>query len=59
MFILSSISSGLEFRSLNHTSIYVSSQLKVFQKIKLLSEIFSNWTNHLFGTNKWTLESCC
>ena len=35
MFILSSISSGLEFWSVNHTSIYENSELKVFNNIKL------------------------
>ena len=42
MFILSSISSGLEFRSVNHTSIYESSQLNVFTNIKFLGEIYNN-----------------
>ena len=36
MFILSSISSGLEFWSVNHTSIYENSELKVFKNIKFL-----------------------
>ena len=36
MFILSSISSGLEFWSVNHTSIYENSELKVFNNIKFL-----------------------
>ena len=40
MFILSSISSGLE--SVNHTSIYKNSELKVFKNIKLLGEISNN-----------------
>ena len=34
MFILSSLSSGLEFWSLNHTSIYESPESKVFKNIK-------------------------
>ena len=42
MFILSSISSGLEFWSVNHTSIYESSELKVFKNINYFGEIASN-----------------
>ena len=42
MFILSSISSGLEFRSVSHTSIYGNYELNVFKKIKFLGEITSN-----------------
>ena len=51
MFILSSISIGLEFWSENHTSIYENSALKVFKSIKVLGEIFNNWPNDLLGTN--------
>ena len=51
MFLLSSISSGLEFGSGNHTSIYENSELKVFKNI--------NWPNDLLGTDVYkTLESC-
>ena len=42
MFILSSISSGLVFLSVNHTSIYESSELKVFKNIKFLGEVSNN-----------------
>ena len=35
MFILSSISSGLEFWSVNHTSIYENSELRVFKNIRI------------------------
>ena len=60
MFILSYISSGLEFWSVNHTSIYENSELKVFKKFKLLGEIFNNWPNDLWGTNVCKiLELCC
>ena len=45
IFILSSISSSLEFQSVNHTSIYENSGLKVFKNIKILDEIFNNWQN--------------
>ena len=34
MFILSFISSGLEFWSVNHTSIYENSELNVFKNVK-------------------------
>ena len=39
MFILSSISSYLEFWSVNHTSIYENSELNVFRNMKFLEEI--------------------
>ena len=42
MFILSSISSGLEFLSVNDTSIHKNSELKVFENIKFYGEISSN-----------------
>ena len=59
MFILSSISSDLEFWSVNHTSIYENSELKVFKNIKFLGEISNHWPNNLLGTNVYkALESC-
>ena len=42
MFILSYISSGLEFRSVNKTSRYEYSELKVFKNIPFLGEIPNN-----------------
>ena len=42
MFILSSISSGLEFLSVNHTAIYKNSELNVLKNIKFLGEISDN-----------------
>ena len=42
MFVLSCISSGLEFLSVNHTSIYENSELKVFKNINFFGEISSN-----------------
>ena len=45
IFILSSIASGWEFWSVNHTSIYGNSELQVFKNIKCFGEIFSNWPN--------------
>ena len=59
MLILSYISSGLEFWSMNHTSIYENSELKKFKNIKFLGGI-SVWPNDLLGTIVWkTVESCC
>ena len=59
MFILSSISSGLKFWSVSHTSIYENSESKVFKNIKFLGEILHNWSNDLIGINVYkTLESC-
>ena len=59
MFILSSISSGLEFWLVNHTSIYESSELKVFENIKFLGEISNNSWNDIIVTNTCkTLEFC-
>ena len=58
MFILSSISSGLEFWSANHIWMYKNSESKVFKNIKVLSEISNNWPNDLLGINVYkTLES--
>ena len=42
MFILSSISRGLEFLSVNHISMYENSELNVFYEMKYLGEISSN-----------------
>ena len=53
MLILSSISSGLEFWSVNHTSIYENSESKVFKNIKFLVEIPNNWPNDLLGKNAY------
>ena len=49
MFILSYISSGLEFWSVNHTSMYENSKLKVFKNVALLCEISNNLQNDLIG----------
>ena len=51
IFILSSISGGLEFWSVNHTSIYENSTLKVLKNMKSFDEISNNWPNDLLGTN--------
>ena len=59
MFILSSISSGLEFWLVNDISMYKSSELNIFKNIKFLFEISNNWPNDVLGTNVYkTLESC-
>ena len=42
MFILFSISSGLGFWSVNHSSIYENSESKVFKNITFLDEISDN-----------------
>ena len=51
MFILPSISGGIEFWSVNHTSIYENSELHVFKNIKFLGEISNVGPNDLLGTN--------
>ena len=59
IFILSSISRGLEFRSVNNTSIYKTSESNVFKNIKFLGEICYNWLKDLLGTDVYkTLEFC-
>ena len=58
-FIISCISSVLEFWSVNHTSVYENSELNVFNNIKFLGEILNNWPNNLLGINIFkTLTSC-
>ena len=42
MFISSSVNSGLEFLSVNYSSIYENSELKVFRNITLLGQISNN-----------------
>ena len=64
MFILSSISSGSEFWSVNYIwkfliLIYENSDPKVFKNMKFFGEISNNWPNDLLGANVCkTLESC-
>ena len=58
-FILFSISSDLEFWSVNHTSIHENSESNAFKDLKFLTEISNNWANGLLGTNACkTLEFC-
>ena len=59
IFNLSSICRGLEFGSVNHTSIYENSESKVFKNKKFSGEISHNSLNDLLGTNVYkTLEFC-
>ena len=59
MFILSPIPSGLEFWSVNYTSIYENSETKALKNVKFLDKLFNNWSNDLLGTNVYkTLETC-
>ena len=59
MFILSSISKGLEIWSVNLTSMYENSESKVFKNIKFSSEISNSWPNDLLQTNVYkTVEYC-
>ena len=60
IFILSSISRGLEFWSVNDTLIYENFESKVCKNIRFLGEICKNWPNDLLGINIYkTLEFCC
>ena len=59
MFVLSSISSSLEFWSVYHFSINENSESSAFKNIKFLDEIPNNWPNDLLGINVCkTLEFC-
>ena len=50
-----SISIGLEFWSVNHTSIHKNSESNVLKNIKLSGEIFDNWPKDLLGTNVYKI----
>ena len=56
MFILPSISNGLELSSANHISINGNSELKVFKNIKSSGDISYNWPNDLFGINVYKIH---
>ena len=59
MLILSSISSALEFWSVNHVSLYEDYESEIFKNIKFLGEISNNWPKDLLGTNVYkTLDFC-
>ena len=59
MFIVSSISSGLDIWLVNHTSIYENSQSNVFKNIKFLGKISNSWPNNLLGTNVYKILEFC
>ena len=46
MFILSSISIGLEFWPVNHTPIWKNSESNTFKKVKFLDEVSNNRSNN-------------
>ena len=59
MFVLSSISSGLQFWPLNHTSIKENSEWNFFENEKSFSETSNNWPIDLLETGVYkNLESC-
>ena len=58
-FILSSVSSGLELWSANHTPLCENSESNVFKNIKFSGKICKNWPNDLLGANLYkTLDFC-
>ena len=58
-FILSSISNGWLFWSVNHSSVCEDSELNIFKKIENLGEVSNRIPNCLLGTNVYKpLESC-
>ena len=59
MLISSYIFSDLEFCSVNFSSVYENSELKVFKNIKYLGEMSSNWPSNLLGTNVYETLECC
>ena len=56
MFILCSVSSGLDFFSANHTGLYDNSESNVFKNRKFLVEISNKWPKDLLG-KKWIQDS--
>ena len=57
--ILSSISRGLKFLSVNNTSIHENSGSNVFKTIRFLGEISNNWPNNLLGKNVFKTPEFC
>ena len=57
MFVLSSTSKGLEFWSVNNTSVYENSESKVLENKRFLGETSKNWPNLLLGTNECLQDS--
>ena len=59
IFILSSISRGLECWFVNYASIYENSESNVFKNMKFSGEMSNNWPDDLLGTNVHkTLQFC-
>ena len=56
IFLLSSVSSSLEFWQVNHTSIQENFELKVFKNIKLFHKSYNDWPNNLFGANVYRID---
>ena len=59
IFILSSISSTVEFWSVNHTSICEKSESNIFKNIKFSGEITNNWPKDILGTNVYKAREFC
>ena len=51
MFLSSCNYKGLEFWSVNHTSIYDKSESKFFKNIKFSGELSNKWPSDLLRTN--------
>ena len=49
--VLSSVSTGSEFWSVNNTSMYENSESKIFKNRKFSGEISNNWPKYFLGTN--------
>ena len=56
IFTLSSVFIGLEFWSVNHTSMHENFELKVFNNVKFLAEISSNSSKDLLETNVYKTQ---
>ena len=54
-YILSSVSTGRLFWSVNHTSLFENSELNVFEKIEFVGEISNKLPNGLLGTNAYEI----
>ena len=59
MFILSSISSGLEFWSVTKLQYMKILNQLFLKRIKLLGEISNNWPNDILGTNVYKTPEFC
>ena len=52
---MSSVSTALQFLSVNHTSIYKNLEPNVSKNVKFLGEISINWPSDLLGTTNTAL----